>query len=102
MNASVTIGYAILGLAIIAVGFIPSFIAAYKKNNNSTQIYKANPIVILGLGVIGLGLSLVFQLTEHNTEVWALVILLVIEAIRVAAWIYLIIMAAKDKELPIF
>lgn len=101
-NSSQTIGFIILGLAIIGAGFIPTFIAMYKKNSNADQIYKANPIAILGLGVLGLGLSLIFQLTEVNTEVWALVILLVIEAIRVAAWIYLIIMAVKDKDLPIF
>ena len=102
MDTTVTIGYAILGLAIIAAGFIPSFIAAYKKNTNATQIYKANPIAILGLGALGLGLSLLFQMLEVNREVWALVILLVIEAVRVALWVYLIIMAAKDKELPVF
>ena len=101
-NTSQTIGFVILGLAIIAAGFIPTFIAMYKKNKNSEQIYKANPIAILGLGFIGLGLSLIFQKIEVNTEVWALVILLVIEAIRIAAWIYLIIMAVKDKDLPIF
>ena len=101
-QASATIGYIILGLAINAIGFLPVFIAMYKKNQNATQIYKATPIAILGLGVLGLGLSLVFQMTEVNTEVWALVIILLIEAVRVAAWIYLLIMAAKDKDLPIF
>lgn len=98
----VTVGYSILGLAIIAAGFVPTFIAMYKKNKNSSQIFKANPIAILGLGALGLALSLIFQAAEVNREIWALVVLLVIEAIRVVIWIYLIIMAAKDKELPIF
>jgi hypothetical protein len=101
-TTSVTIGYIILGFAIIALGFLPVFIAMYKKNVNASQIYKATPLAILGLGAVGLGLSLLFQALEVNREVWALVILLVIEAIRVAIWIYLIIMAVKDKDLPIF
>ena len=91
MDFSVVLGYGILGFAIIAAGFIPSFIALYKKNSNANQIFKLNLIVILGLGIIGLGLSLLFQLLEVNREIWALVILLVIEAIRFTAWIYLII-----------
>ena len=102
MEFSAVLGYGILGLAIIAAGFIPSFIALYKKNSNASQIFKLNPIVILGLGVIGLGLSLLFQILEVNREIWALVILLVIEALRLAIWVYLIIMAVKDRELPLF
>ena len=101
-NASVSIGYVLFGLLIIVLGFLPVFIAAYKKNVNASQIYKATPIAILGLGAIGLALSILFQSIEVNTEVWALVILLAVEAIRVAIWIYLIIMAVKDKDLPIF
>ena len=101
-TASQTIGYVLLGFAILAIGFLPVYIAAYKKNVNASQIYKATPIAILGLGAVGLVLSIIFQSAQVNTEVRALIILIVIEVIRLAAWIYLTIMAVKDKDLPIF
>ena len=101
-NASATIGYVLLGLVLLAVGFIPVLIAAYKQNVNADQIYKATPIAILGLGAVGLALSILFQSLEVNTEVWALIILIVIEVLRLAVWIYLMYMAIKDKDLPIF
>ena len=101
-NAYSTIGYVLLGLLVLAIGFIPVYIAAYKSNENAEQIYKATPIAILGLGIVGLGLSILFQSLKVNTEVWALIILIVVEVVRLAAWIYLMIKAVKDEELPIF
>lgn len=101
-SASVNIGYILLGLFILAVGFLPVFIAMYKKNQNAEQLYKATPIAILGMGVIGLVLSLVFNAIHVSQEVWAFVILILVEVIRLAAWVYLMIMAVKDKDLPIF
>ena len=101
-NAYSTIGYILLGLVVLAIGFIPVYIAAYKKNVNADQIYKATPIAILGLGVIGLALSLLFQNLKVNNEVWALIILIVVELIRLVVWIYLLIKAVKDEDLPIF
>lgn len=95
-------GYIILGLVEIFIGFLPVFIAKYKENNNMMQIFKADIIVVLGFGILGTALSLIFQATKLNNEVWAFVILMVIEAVRLACWIYLMVMTVKDKELPIF
>ena len=101
-QASVTIGYLLFGLLIIAVGFLPVFIALYKKNQNAPQLYKATPLAILGLGALGLGLSLLFESLEVNREVWAFIILIAVEVIRLAIWVYLMIKAVKDTDLPIF
>ncbi|MBQ6380420.1 MAG: hypothetical protein IJJ41_02310 [Clostridia bacterium] len=101
-QSSPVIGYILLGLVSIALGFLPVFIAMYKKNSNASQLYKATPIVVLGLGAVGLALSLLFQNIGVAREVWALIILIVVEVIRLAAWLYLVIMAVKDKDLPIF
>lgn len=102
MESTAIIGYVILGLALTAAGFIPSFVAMYKKNSNASQLYKCNAIAVLGLGAVGLVLSLIFGVPESGKGVWLLVVLIVIEVLRLAAWAYLMYMAIKDNDLPIF
>lgn len=99
---SSTAGIIILGLVLIVAGFIPTFIALYKKNSNTESLIKFNATSILGIGVTGMALGLIFQSAGVSDKVWALIILIVIELVRLAAWIYLLIMAIKDDDLFIF
>ena len=99
---SSTAGIIILGLVLIVAGFIPTFIALYKKNSNTESLIKFNATSILGIGVTGMALGLIFQSAGVSDKVWALIILIVIELVRLATWIYLLIMAIKDDDLFIF
>ena len=64
-------------------------------------MYKTNAIAILVPGIIGLAISLIFQPTAQNA-LWAFIVLIVLEAARLAAWVYLMFMSVKDKRLPVF
>ena len=99
---SSTAGIIILGLVAIVAGFIPTYLALYKKNSNTEGIIKLNAIAVLGIGILGMALSFIFQAAGVSDKVWALVILIVLELIRLAAWVYLLILAIKDNETPIF
>lgn len=101
-NVSNIAGIIILGLVVILAGFIPTYLAFYKKNNNAWSVLKFNAVSALGFGVLGMALSLIFQATGTSDQVWALIILIIIELVRLAAWIYLLIMSIKDKDLFIF
>ena len=95
-------GITILGLVVILAGFIPTYLAFYKKNNNAWSVLKFNAVSVLGLGVLGMVLSLIFQAAGVSDKVWALIILIIIELVRLAAWIYLLIKTVKDEDLFIF
>lgn len=99
---SSTAGIIILGLVTVAAGFIPTYLALYKKNSNADSVIKFNAVSVLGIGIIGMALSFIFQAAGVSDKVWALIILIVLEVIRLAAWIYLLIMAIKDDDLFIF
>ena len=97
-----TAGIIILGLVAMLAGFIPTYLALYKKNSNTMGILKLNAIAILGIGILGMVLGFIFQAAGISDKVWALIILIVLEVIRLAAWVYLLILAIKDNETPIF
>lgn len=97
-----TAGIIILGLALMLAGFIPTYMAFYKKNENAYSVLKFNVASVLGIGIIGMALGMIFQSAGVSDKVWALVILIVIEVIRLAAWIYLLIKTVKDEDLFIF
>lgn len=101
-DLSAVIGYILLGLVEFAVGFVPIIVAFVRKNENKMQILKADAIAVFGLGLIGTIFSSVCDAFALGSEVWVFVVVIIIEVIRLAAWVYLLIMAIKDKELPIF
>ena len=97
-----TAGIIVLGFVAIAAGFIPTYMAFYKKNANADSVLKFNAVSVLGIGIIGMALGLIFQSAGVSDKVWALIILIIIELVRLVAWIYLLIKTVKDEDLFIF